>query len=228
MSGVKIKAAAGGGSTELQGPANTGNNTVLKLPSADGSANQLLKTDGSGNFGWGTGGKILQVIQSTKSNESAIATNSTSWTDVPGTDEEGNGSIWEVNITPTSANSKILVEFTGALGGNNFVAGTLRLVREIADSSATAVGIGDAKGSQQRTSRLIRDDQTAMKVHAIHQSHILYLDSPNTTSKVTYHLEGHAYNTSSTIYINRSGGVQTETYYDDVQSSTLLVMEVAG
>ena len=54
MSGVKIKAAAGGGSTELQGPANTGNNTVLKLPSADGSANQIMKTDGSGNLGWAT------------------------------------------------------------------------------------------------------------------------------------------------------------------------------
>lgn len=54
MSGVKIKATNGGGSTELQGPANTGNNTVLKLPSADGSANQLMKTDGSGNLGWVT------------------------------------------------------------------------------------------------------------------------------------------------------------------------------
>ncbi|MBR87127.1 MAG: hypothetical protein CMM29_10100 [Rhodospirillaceae bacterium] len=54
MSGVKIKAGTGGGSTELQGPADTSNNTVLKLPSADGSANQLLKTDGSGNLGWAT------------------------------------------------------------------------------------------------------------------------------------------------------------------------------
>ena len=54
MSGVKIKATAGGGYTELQGPADTGNNTVLKLPSADGSANQHLKTDGSGNLGWVT------------------------------------------------------------------------------------------------------------------------------------------------------------------------------
>ena len=54
MSGLKIKATAGGGSTELQGPANTGNNTVLKLPSADGSANQIMKNDGSGNLGWAT------------------------------------------------------------------------------------------------------------------------------------------------------------------------------
>ena len=47
MSGVKITASAGGGSTELQGPANTGNNTVLKLPSTI-VADQFLTTDSSG------------------------------------------------------------------------------------------------------------------------------------------------------------------------------------
>lgn len=54
MAGVKIKAEAGTGSTELQGPANTNNVTTLKLPSADGTSNQVLKTDGSGNLGWTT------------------------------------------------------------------------------------------------------------------------------------------------------------------------------
>tara|TARA_Y100000996_G_C22415001_1_gene598906 strand:- start:39 stop:668 length:630 start_codon:yes stop_codon:yes gene_type:complete len=44
------------GSVSLQAPASTtgGANIEFKLPVADGSANQLLKTDGSGNLGWAT------------------------------------------------------------------------------------------------------------------------------------------------------------------------------
>ena len=82
MAGIKIKAEAGTGSTELQGPANTNNNTTLKLPSADGSANQLLKTDGSGNLGWAT-----------DTNTSGIS----------------NASVWRVNtnFTLTSSTSTI-------------------------------------------------------------------------------------------------------------------------
>ena len=54
MAEVKISADSGGGSVALKGPASTTSNAAvsLKLPVADGSANQLLKTDGSGNLGW--------------------------------------------------------------------------------------------------------------------------------------------------------------------------------
>ena len=56
MAEVKISADSGGGSVALKGPASTTGNAAvsLKLPVADGSANQLLKTDGSGNLGWAT------------------------------------------------------------------------------------------------------------------------------------------------------------------------------
>ena len=66
MSGVKIKAAAGGGSTELQGPASTADNTVLKLPS-NIVADQFLTTDSNGAMSWAEagGGKILQLQYAT-------------------------------------------------------------------------------------------------------------------------------------------------------------------
>ena len=51
------------GSVALDAPAQTTGNAdiAFKLPVADGSANQLLKTDGSGNLGWATdqGGKVV-------------------------------------------------------------------------------------------------------------------------------------------------------------------------
>ena len=67
MAEVKITADSGGGSVALKGPASTTGNAAvsLKLPVADGSANQLLKTDGSGNLGWATdvGGEVVKIAE---------------------------------------------------------------------------------------------------------------------------------------------------------------------
>jgi len=56
MAEVKIAADSGGGSVGLVGPASTTSNAAIqfKLPVADGSAGQVLKTDGSGNLSWYT------------------------------------------------------------------------------------------------------------------------------------------------------------------------------
>ena len=172
-------------------------------------------------------GKILQVVQSVKTDTASWT--GTSFVDIAGTDETGSGSIWEVNITPTKANSKILVEFSAAMGSNLGVMMAVRLVREIQDSSAAYPFLGDASGSSPRVSRQVRDDQTAMKTHAISQAHFSYLDSPSYTlgNKITYHLEGMGYSGSETVYINRSGSQQTESTYDGLQASTITVMEVA-
>ena len=62
------------------------------------------------------GGKLLQVKQSVKTDTASWT--GTSFVNIAGTDETGAGSIWEVNITPTVANSKILVEFSAAMGSN--------------------------------------------------------------------------------------------------------------
>ena len=56
MAEVKIAADSGGGSVALSGPSSTTSNAAVnfKLPVADGSANQVLQTDGSGNLSWVT------------------------------------------------------------------------------------------------------------------------------------------------------------------------------
>ena len=52
MSKIKLNAATGGGSVSLEAPSSTTSNAdvELKLPIADGSAGQFMKTDGSGNL----------------------------------------------------------------------------------------------------------------------------------------------------------------------------------
>ena len=56
MSQVKLTADSGGGSVALKAPATTTSNAAvqLTLPVDDGTANQYLKTDGSGALSWAT------------------------------------------------------------------------------------------------------------------------------------------------------------------------------
>jgi len=56
MSTLKLTADGGGGTIALKGPAATTGNSdfILTLPVNDGSADEVLKTNGSGTLSWGT------------------------------------------------------------------------------------------------------------------------------------------------------------------------------
>ena len=51
---IRFQDAAGGQYVGFEAPATVSSNVMWVLPAADGSANQHLKTDGSGNLGWVT------------------------------------------------------------------------------------------------------------------------------------------------------------------------------
>jgi len=73
---------------------------VDPIPSQSGNSGKALVTNGSA-VSWGTAGKILQVVQEHDSSFPRLQTNSTTFT----------SSSFKVTITPTAANSKILVDF---------------------------------------------------------------------------------------------------------------------
>ena len=93
---IKLNAASGGGSVTLKAPSTTTSNAAveLQLPVADGSADQFIKTDGSGNLSFAAagGGKIKQFVY--KNISTAIATTSSSYADATN---------FNLAITPTSA-----------------------------------------------------------------------------------------------------------------------------
>ena len=125
------------GSVSLDAPASTtsGANIEFKLPVADGSAGQLLKTDGSGNFGWATdqGGKILKVQYDTYSTSTAMGGASTY--------NMYGGLV--VTFAPTAASSKILVMMTQAgqhiITSDPDVSMTYKLMRTIAGGTETEI-----------------------------------------------------------------------------------------
>jgi len=85
MSKIKLNAPTGGGSVSLEAPSSTqsNNNIEFKLPVADGSAGQFMKTDGSGNLAFaGGGGKFSSyaiIADSKASNADAGTFTSGAW-----------------------------------------------------------------------------------------------------------------------------------------------------
>lgn len=155
----------------------------------------------------GTGG-ILQVVSTTKTD--TFTTASTSYTDLTGL---------SVSITPKSASSKILVSYEVQGTGQSATShGFLQIVRD-----STPIAIGDAAGSRtQVTSFLVISGYgDAMVTNAA--SH---LDSPATTSALTYKVQVRS-NSAGTTYINRSSADNDASGYPR-GVSTITVMEVAG
>jgi hypothetical protein len=157
-------------------------------------------------------GKILQVVSATKTDTST--TTSQSFVDISGL---------SVSITPTSATSTILVQWSTTLGAvGNASAVNVRLMR-----GATAIGIGDTAGSRPRvTGAFYPGDVTAPNSIATVAG--TFLDSPATTSATTYKIQFCNANGSSTVCVNRTTDDRNFSGYDQRTISTITVMEVGA
>ena len=161
----------------------------------------------AGGLPLGAGGKTAQVFQAVKT-DTFSTSSSSSFVDITGL---------SVNITPGSASSKILILFS-VTGGTS--AGSGWYVNLVRDS--TNVAIGDTAGNR------VRSTVSNYSVPTI-QSHSFgfeFLDSPATTSQITYKLQVKA-QSSFTSYINRSGTDTDNNLYARAASS-ITVMEVAA
>jgi hypothetical protein len=149
-------------------------------------------------------GSIVQVVQGIKTN--VASTNSTSFVD----------SGLEVTITPRTTTNKILVSYAANIGTHTSHA-FLRLVR-----NGTPFAIGDASGTRIQCTHYVRhhNDQSL-------ESYCMeFLDSPSTTSAVTYKLQYSVASTSYSVYINKSYADGHNTYYGR-GSSTITAKEIA-
>ena len=191
MSSIVVSGDTSGAIT-IAAPAVAGTNT-LTLPAATGT---ILTTASSGQViprAAMPAGSILQVVSATTT--TYVTANSTTYVDTTLT----------ASITPTTSTSKILVMINqgfGVSGSGNV--GNIKLVRNSTDVQTYGFGIfytgaSDIYGYSSNT----------------------YLDSPATTSAVTYKTQ-----------FNRTGGSgTTRVQYSDgngSQVSTITLMEVAA
>ena len=168
--------------------------------------------DGSGLTGLSAGGKILQVLQATKTD--TFSTNSQTFVDIPD---------MTVTITPSSTSSKVLVSYQLQSGASAHSA--IKAVRTLGGTT-TDVLVGDADGNRTRANQKIYTNNWGPNSAVVQ-----ILDSPNTTSAVTYKVQcGNPYSASYYTYINRSASSSSGSNfsYDVRSSSTITVMEVAA
>jgi len=157
----------------------------------------------------GTGGKILQVVSTTKTD--TFSTTSGSFTNVTGL---------AATITPSSTSSKILVLVDVVVGFDN---GATKVYGRIARGS-TGIGIGTPTGGYVQTGFEAFTNET---YHAM-PANLSYLDSPSTTSATTYNVQIRPQSAGQSVHCNRSHGYRASTTYDGTCASTITVMEIAG
>jgi hypothetical protein len=151
------------------------------------------------------GGKVLQVLQATKTDTTSMA--STSWADISGLSQA---------ITPSATSSKILVIADCITSGPSGV--MAKLLR-----GSTDIGIGDADSSRERVSFGSTDGKGGSQVEPWT---IIWLDSPSTTSATTYKLQWRAQG-GGTHYLNRTANDADNTGYTR-SASTITVMEIGA
>ena len=153
----------------------------------------------------GVGGKVLQVVSTTKTSTFSTATTG-SFVEVTGLN---------VNITPSSASSKIFISGILAVGHTTSTAGLYLKVQR----DSTDIGIGDTSGSSIRSMA-----GTDVREYQTRQLSINFLDSPNTTSAINYKVLIQSPNATS--HINNDGEADGTNHTQPI--STITVMEIAG
>ena len=184
---------------------------TVNPPNASVGTSQLV--DGaitSAKLASGTGGKILQVVQTVKTDTQTIST--TSLTEISGL---------TAALTCSSTSNKVLITGQLSVGGTTGDAGYTLY------AGATAIGVGDAASSRRRNTfgggAFLGTGNEQWRVYTIP---FCFLYSPSSTSEITYSIKKSDSVTTSS-YINRSATDNDSA--DRIRAiSTITVMEVAG
>ena len=150
---------------------------------------------------------MLQVVQAVKTD--GASTTSTSYVTTG----------LEVSITPSATSSKVLVIANPVLSGGDVSNVTSQLWRD-----STAIILGDTSGSKNRAS------SGWLYVYSQYQGTavpVVYLDSPSSTSSITYKIVYKTSNGSYSAYINESEKSLDNNSYSR-GASTITAMEIAG
>ena len=206
MSSIKLTADSGGGTFEIKAPSSGSNARVLTIP--DSASGTVLTTTNP------KAGNIIQVVEAVKTDTATTST--TIYGAIAGLQPQ---------ITPTSNTSKIMIFINlkwGFSNENNDV--NFKLFRSIGGTE-TEIFAGGANGSNQ-VGFYGAQDALGKGIHIMMPISSQYLDSPNTTSQITYLIKWHIQRSASYNYLNRPGSSDTSDDYHRTSSSVTL-MEVA-
>jgi hypothetical protein len=193
------------GSCTITAPSAAGT-TTLTLPTTSGT---IVTSASSLTASQMPTGSVLQVVSATKTDTASVG--SSTFADITGL---------SVSITPSSASNKILVIASINISWSNGVTKTgARLMRD-----STAIAVADTAGSRTRTTGATYiqiENYTPFNISAN------YLDSPSSTSALTYKWQFSALDNAGTVYVNRAS-VDTDSASTPRTVSSITVMEIKG
>ena len=193
MSQIKLLHSGGNGVILAAPTSNPASDVTFKLPQADGTSGQALTTNASGQLAFATvaGGKLLQTVTGTTS--TIHTNNSTTFADTG----------LSASITPSATSSKILImlsqtyNITVGSGSSADAGGSIRLLR---DSTVIDPAVNNG-GSAHKFYMYVAGTSSVQLNNCYNHNQI---DSPNTTSSVTYKTQDARYNTNHQINTNPS------------------------
>tara|TARA_B100000242_G_scaffold80379_1_gene53199 strand:- start:105 stop:626 length:522 start_codon:yes stop_codon:yes gene_type:complete len=129
----------------------------------------------------------------------------------------------QLAITPSSASSKILI--TGFINvGASYFKTYIRLLRD-----STVLSVGDSASNRPQVYSSSAPGGSDWDEYNVTSLSLNLLDSPNTTSSVTYKVQYRPYdNTATTAFINRSSADRDNADYDERSISVMTLQEIAG
>ena len=172
----------------------------------DGTSFQMQSTLGTAVAGGG--GKILQVIQDTKTDAYTQTTNT--FTTIP---------TLSAGITPASTSNTVFVQVMMNAGGRNASYNSVFRLRR----DTTNILQADAAGSRVLCTTVMRFVDT----EDIQTVNISYIDSPASTSALAYTVQTATTGTASLQGINRNVA-DTDDANHSRGTSTIIVMEIDG
>jgi len=167
-----------------------------------------LKVDTIATTAGVTNNRVLQVVSTEKSDQ--FTTTSTTFVDITG---------MSATITPTSSSSKILIIFSVGLVGNS--TGGQFVYLKVNRNPSGLVSIGDQASARARVSAGNGGDQTYDNSSLT----ITNLDSPSTTSAVTYNIQIRSQSTGTAKFNSRGDDADSTAY--GRSSASLTLMEIA-
>tara|TARA_R100000030_G_scaffold24423_1_gene17678 strand:+ start:129 stop:683 length:555 start_codon:yes stop_codon:yes gene_type:complete len=166
----------------------------------------------------GGGGGIIQVKQT------VVTSSSTGTAGTP-------ASVMTCSITPTQITNKILILIDANVGSSNGY-GTLAFLYRGTGGSGVQLYFGDEDNNRPRVTRVVTSYPNESTTYNAIPMQINYLDSPSTTSEVTYDLRLDSYQDQGWSF-NRSWANQLDTSYsppeyDGKAASSMILMEVTA
>ena len=165
--------------------AHIANDQITLALMAGGTDGQVLTSSGAGAvcaFETLSAGKIGQVVSTVKTD--TTSSTSTTYADITGMSQA---------ITPVASSSKVLIQVT-----LNLSVATGSGINVLLLNGSSGISLGDAASARSRSSG-VWQPQTNITQWNFHLS---YVDSPSTTSAVTYKMQWLCI--SDTMYLNRT------------------------